>query len=97
MPSAKPYWSIVQCSKLQNFICCAFWCAVPDGRQCLGAQEEGHVTLRIMARPGRIRGVGSVFGVLRNVLPGDGADSVGKIRLLVGQPEGDGAPFPDIS
>lgn len=45
-----------------------------------------------MARPGRIRGVGSIFGVLRNVLPGDTADTVGKIRLLTGQPEGDGAP-----
>ena len=55
-------------------------------------QEEGHVTLRMMARPGRIRGVGSIFGVLRNVLPGDTADTVGKIRLLTGQPEGDGAP-----
>jgi hypothetical protein len=50
------------------------------------------VTLRMMARPGRIRGVGSIFGVLRNVLPGDTADTVGKIRLLTGQPEGDGAP-----
>ena len=46
----------------------------------------------MMARPGRIRGVGSIFGVLRNVLPGDTADTVGKIRLLTGQPEGDGAP-----
>lgn len=57
----------------------------------LSLQEEGHVTLRMMARPGRIRGVGSIFGVLRNVLPGDTADTVGKIRLLTGQPEGDGA------
>ena len=57
----------------------------------IGSQEEGHVTLRMMARPGRIRGVGSIFGVLRNVLPGETGDTVGKIRLLTGQPEGDGA------
>ncbi len=49
------------------------------------------MTLRMMARPGRIRGVGSVFGVLRNALSDEHANSVGKIRLLVGQPEGDGA------
>lgn len=51
------------------------------------------MTLRMMAKPGRIRGVGSVFGVLRNALPGEAGDSVGKIRLLVGQPEGDGTSF----
>jgi GUCT (NUC152) domain len=66
--------------------------AVSDACRRARLQEEGHVTLRMMARPGRIRGVGSIFGVLRNVLPGDTADTVGKIRLLTGQPEGDGAP-----
>ena len=50
------------------------------------------MTLRIMARAGRIRGVGAVFGILRNALPEADANQVGKIRLLEGQPEGDGAP-----
>lgn len=54
-------------------------------------QEEGHVTLRLMTdKPARIINPGSVFSILRNLLQRD-ITTIGRIRMLQDQPEGNGA------
>ena len=64
------------------------WCG------CL--QDEGSITVRIMTKkPARITNPGSIFGILRNVLNRDASNYIGKIRMLMDQPEGNGACQPD--
>mmetsp|Transcript_16919 Transcript_16919/g.50518 ORF Transcript_16919/g.50518 Transcript_16919/m.50518 type:complete len:841 (+) Transcript_16919:117-2639(+) len=65
---------------------------VPKPRSLL-SQEEGHVTLRLMTdKPARIINPGSVFSILRNLLQRD-ITTIGRIRMLQDQPEGNGAAF----
>lgn len=62
---------------------------------CGCLQDEGSITIRIMTKkPARVTNPGSIFGILRNVLNRDASNYVGKIRMLLDQPEGNGARRP---
>ena len=64
-------------------------CAVPCS---LLGQQLGMTTLRVTSRAGRLTQAAHVFVIVRNLVDAAAADSVGRVRLLGADGDGNQVP-----
>lgn len=61
--------------------CMSGFLEVPQDRSLL-TQENGFITLQIMSRAGRITMAGHIMTIVKNLLGDEGANQVGRIRMI---------------